>query len=284
MAERDWAVVIGAGALGTAVARQLAQRYPVLLADLDFGRAETQAVALRSDGAEVMAVGCDVTNTKSVDRLATFVKDHGGMRVLAHVAGLAPAMGAFDAITLVNLVGPTLVTEALLPCANPGAAAIMISSLGAHLSRFPEEVVDILRQYAGALDLSERLRRVIGDAQATPNVAYQLSKFGLLMLCRRQAARWAERQGRIVSLSPGIIATPMGGREFDTNPVKQRMYKMSPMKREGTMIEIAEVVDFLASDKASFITGTDILVDGGLSGAMSDVPFGGSPAERIPFS
>jgi NAD(P)-dependent dehydrogenase (short-subunit alcohol dehydrogenase family) len=169
MAERDLAVVIGAGALGTVVARQLAQRHPVLLADLDFDRAETQSAALRSDGAEVMAVGCDVTNAESVDRLATLVKDHGGMRVLVHVAGLAPAMGAFDAITLVNLVGLTLFTEALLPCANPGAAAIMISSLGAHLNTFPEEVVDILRQYAGALDLPERLRggdrRCAGDSE-----------------------------------------------------------------------------------------------------------------------
>lgn len=274
MVTRELAVVIGAGGLGTAIARQLSQHYCVLLADLDEDRAETQAAALCGEGGDVRAARCDVTSAESVGQLAAQVRDHGGFRVLAHVAGLAPAAGSFDAIVKVNLVGPALVTQALLPHANPGAAAIMIASLGAHLATVPTALADLLRSHASANDLPDRLRSVMGKEQATPNAAYQLSKFGLLMLCRREAGRWADRHARILSLSPGMIATPMGAREFATNAVKQQMFARSPMKREGTMQEIADIVDFLASDRASFITGTDLLVDGGLSGALSDVPFG----------
>ncbi|GAA0333183.1 hypothetical protein GCM10009087_49250 [Sphingomonas oligophenolica] len=196
------------------------------------------------------------------------------MRVLAHVAGLSPTMGDFDRIVRVNLVGPALLTEALLPHARPGAAAILIASLGAHIRTFDDDVLNALREGASSLNLPDQLRRLLGDAHADPNTAYQLSKFGLLMLARRRARDWGARGGRIVSLSPGIIATPMGAKEFESNPAKRRLFELSPQKREGTMDEIADVVAFLASAKASFISGTDILVDGGLAGALSDIPFG----------
>jgi NAD(P)-dependent dehydrogenase (short-subunit alcohol dehydrogenase family) len=275
MSREELAVIIGAGGIGTAVARRLSQRYRVLLADLDGERAASGAVMLSQEGGKVAGVKCDVTSAISVRQLAQQVQDQGGLRVLAQVAGLSPTMGDFDRIIRVNLVGPALVTEALLPHANPGAAAIMISSLAAHLGTFPEAVMNLLRESAASIDLPNRLRMIIGDEQATANAAYQLSKFGLLMLCRRRASNWGARQGRIVSLSPGMIATPMGAREFELNPSKRQMFELSPQKREGTMNEIADVVEFLASDRASFISGTDILVDGGLAGAISDVPFGG---------
>jgi len=278
MAVDELAVVVGAGGMGTAIARRLSQQYRVLLADVDEQRAVSAAVMLSEDGGSVSGVQCDVTSSASVARLADEVQSQGGFRVLAQVAGLSPTMGDFDRIIRVNLVGPSLVAEALLPHAKPGAAAIMISSLAAHLCTFPEAVLNVLRDSAASHDLPNRLRAVIGEDRANPNTAYQLSKFGLLMLCRRRAADWGARNCRIVSLSPGIIATPMGAREFQSNATKQRLFELSPAKREGTMNEIADVVEFLASERASFISGTDILVDGGLAGAISDIPFGGKEA------
>jgi NAD(P)-dependent dehydrogenase (short-subunit alcohol dehydrogenase family) len=66
-----------------------------------------------------------------------------------------------------------------------------------------------------------------------------------------------------------MIATPMGAKEFEANEHKRKMFEASPLSREGTMLEIADAVEFLASDKASFISGTDLLVDGGLTGALT---------------
>jgi NAD(P)-dependent dehydrogenase (short-subunit alcohol dehydrogenase family) len=94
------------------------------------------------------------------------------------------------------------------------------------------------------------------------------TKWGILAYARNQAAAWGARGARIVSLSPGLIATTMGALEFEKSPGKRALYEKSPLAREGTMLEIADAVEFLASERASFISGTDLLVDGGLSGTM----------------
>jgi len=267
------AVVVGVGGMGAAVARTLAADYRILLVDIDEQRCAAVADEMRERGAPVDAAQCDITSPKAVTALAERVAREGGVRVLAHVAGLSPTMGDFDSIIRVNLTGAALISDALLPHAVPGAAAILISSLGAHLCGFDDGTLNLLREKAASADLPDLLRRSVGAERADSNMAYQLSKFGLVMLARRRARDWGARGGRIVSLSPGIIATPMGTKEFADNPAKRRLFDLSPQKREGTMEEIADVVAFLASDKASFLSGTDILVDGGLAGALSDVPF-----------
>lgn len=267
------AVVVGAGGMGAAVARALAADYRILLVDIDEERSAAVADEMREAGAHIDTAQCDVTSPGAAMALADRVEREGGMRVLAHVAGLSPTMGNFDSIIRVNLVGPALVSDALLPHAVPGAAAILISSLGAHLCGLDDSILNLLRNGASSPDLPDDLRRSVGDERADSNLAYQLSKFGLIMLARRRAGDWGARGARILSLSPGMIATPMGAKEFAENAAKRRLFDLSPQKREGTMEEIADVVAFLASDKASFLSGTDILVDGGVAGALSDVPF-----------
>ena len=90
----------------------------------------------------------------------------------------------------------------------------------------------------------------------------------LIRMCQRRAATWGARGARILSLSPGLIATPMGALEFQNRPQKYTLLATTPIKREGTMLEIADAVEFLLSDRASFISGIDLLVDGGLAAAM----------------
>lgn len=267
------AVVVGAGAMGAAITRRLARHYRVLVADLDGERAEALAAQLREDGKSAFGLQCDVTNADSVAALARRVRGEGGLNALVQVAGLSPSMGDFDQILRVNLFGPSLVSSALLPEIRPGAAAIMIASLAAHMCSFGLPIEAVLREHASDYDLPERLRALIGGEQTTSNTAYQLSKFGLVMFCRRSAAQWGARGGRILSLSPGLIATPMGNLESASNPAKQKLFEMAPQKREGTMDEIADAVEFLLSDRAAFISGTDLLVDGGLAGTLTDVPF-----------
>ena len=272
---KELAIVIGAGGMGQAVARKLAERYRVLIADINYDQAVSAATSMTNEGASVSAIQCDVTSRESVNALADKVAEEGGFKALVHVAGLSPTMGDFDQIVRVNLVGPALVSNALLPHAQQGAAAILIASLGAHLCTVEAEVSSVLRDFAASDELPDQLRRLLGNDRADANAAYQLSKFGLLMLCRRSAREWGHQGARIMSLSPGIIATPMGAREFDGNPAKRRLFEMSPQKREGTLDEISEVIDFLVSARASFISGTDILVDGGLAGSATDIPFPG---------
>lgn len=265
----DWklAAVVGAGGMGMAVAKRLAQRYRVLLADIDGDRAEAEAAAMREGGCDAEAIACDITSPASVETLAGAVKERGGLGVLAHVAGLSPSGSDFHSILRVNLMGAALTADALLPLAGQGSAAILVASMAAHGIQPGEAELAVLREPA-APDLAEKLAAVMGRERANAGMGYTYAKYGLLLYARRNAAAWGTRGARIVSLSPGLIATPMGAKEFAANEHKRRMFEASPLRREGTMLEIADAVEFLASDRASFISGTDLLVDGGLTAAL----------------
>jgi len=269
-ARPDWslAVVVGAGGMGMAVARRLSQRRRVLIADIDAGRAQAAAEALRSEGADASGIACDVTDPASVAALARVVADQGGFQVLAHVAALAPAVSDFGQIIRVNLTGAALVAEALRPLASAGTAAILIASTAGHNVR-PAEAVEALLRSPTDPDLVEKLTAVLEADEVRPSYAYILSKYAVIAYCRRQAPAWGARGARIVSISPGLIATPMGATTYEKFPEKMRLFERTPLQREGTMLEIADAIEFLASDRASFISGTDLLVDGGLTAAVA---------------
>jgi NAD(P)-dependent dehydrogenase (short-subunit alcohol dehydrogenase family) len=263
------AVVVGAGGLGVAVARRMALSYRVLLADVDGARAEAEAERLRGEGCDVKAFACNITVPQSVDELAAAAAELGGVHVVVQVAGLSPSNGSFRQIIDVNLRGAALVVDAFRTMLPHGGVAILISSLSAH-RYFPKpEMIEILRRPTSA-DLAEQLEALVGVEAAKTGVGYPISKWGMNFLARRQAAAWGERGLRIVSLSPGMIATPMGAREFARSDVKRANYARTPLKRECTMLEITDAVEFLASARASFITGTDLLVDGGVTSVLID--------------
>jgi NAD(P)-dependent dehydrogenase (short-subunit alcohol dehydrogenase family) len=235
----------------------------VLLADRDGEHLERQVVALRSEGHEVHGITCDVVEPDAVRRLAAAAERSGPVRALAHVVGLSPSMADGEMVLRVNLVGPTLVADAFFELAGPGTAAVFVASLAGHLVELtPEETAALgdprAPDFPAAVVAATR-----GELDGAR--AYQLSKAALIRMCRDRAAAWGARGARIVSLSPGLIATPMGALEFAAQPEKRRLLPLTPLGREGTMVEIADAVEFLLSDRASFITGIDLLVDGGIS-------------------
>ena len=260
------AVVVGAGGMGLAIARRLGRAHRLLIADRDEAHLARIAETLKVEGHDLRVCSCDVTDPDAVDRLARLAEQEGGLRALAHVVGLSPSMGDWRSIMAVNLIGATLVADAFLPLAGQGMAALFISSLAAYLPWPDEERLALFGEplTPGFLD---RLATTLGD-EATSVTAYSDSKAALIRMCQRRAATWGARGARILSLSPGLIATPMGALEFQNRPQKYTLLATTPIKREGTMLEIADAVEFLLSDRASFISGIDLLVDGGLAAAM----------------
>jgi NAD(P)-dependent dehydrogenase (short-subunit alcohol dehydrogenase family) len=267
--EMPLAVVIGVGGMGAAIARRLGQHYRLLLTDLNAERLEAVATTLRDEGCNVATTVCDITNAASVQQLAQTVSQTGPLRVLAHVAGLSPSMADWRTIMKVNLIGARLIADALLPLAQAGTAAIFIASLAAHVMTPSDAVLHVLHDPL-ATDFLDKLAAAHG-AEMTPTLAYVFSKNELVRLCQREAWAWGQRKARIVSLSPGLIATPMGALEFKKLPAKFDMLANTPLGRQGGMLEIADAVEFLASDRASFISGIDLLVDGGLNAASRHI-------------
>jgi len=234
-----------------------------MIVDKDAARLSVLRAEMIAAGYDVEVMAGDITDGGSVADLAAEI---GPWRTLVHVAALSPSMGDFRTVLSVNLVGARNVEQSFASTATGGSAGIFISSLAAHAPPPEDAIIELLDDGPSA-DVAERLEALLENASSTD--AYRLSKFALNRMCRRRAAAWGAQGARILSLSPGLIATPMGALEFKGSPQKLAMYAQSPLQREGTILEVAATVAFLASSQASFITGTDILVDGGLAAALA---------------
>lgn len=211
--ELPFAVVVGAGGMGMAIARRLGYGARLLLVDRDAGHLDRQAAALRTEGHDVLTRICDVASQEDVAELGRFAKDNGPIRTLAHVVGLSPSMGDFRTLIAVNLIGARRVAETFVEIVESGACAIFISSMAGHMRSFSPALEAILDAPLEP-GFTERLEAEL-DEELTSSLAYLLSKSTLNRMCRRKASDWGRRGARIVSLSPGLIATPMGALEFE---------------------------------------------------------------------
>jgi NAD(P)-dependent dehydrogenase (short-subunit alcohol dehydrogenase family) len=214
-------------------------------------------------------VQVDVTDAVGVGALRDSVASEGALRAVAHAAGVSPTMADWQTVVRVDLVGTALLADALTPLVVQGTAMVCFASMAAQLAAGAvDPAVDAVLDAPLAEQFLDRLRDAAGEMVEDPGGAYSLAKLGVQRLVQREAIAWGGRGGRINSVSPGMIDTPMGRQEFDAQPMMQVMLDMTPLGREGTADELADAVAFLLSDAATFITGTDLLVDGGIVAAL----------------
>ncbi len=251
-----------------AIAQRLAQSHRLVLASLDPDQLERAGGRLHEVGAVCRLFECDITRSTSVQELGRFLSELGSVTALAHVAALSPSMAPWRDIVNVNLAGAALIEEALRPLMAVGGAAVFISSLSAHSPEARPAVLAALDEPL-ASGFLERLESAVGGSMLS-GLGYSLSKLGLNRMVQRQAQAWGHLGARIVSLSPGLIDTPMGNLEDARGgkDSKAQLRSKIPLRRDGTMADIADCVEFLVSRRASYITGIDLLVDGGLAAAL----------------
>jgi NAD(P)-dependent dehydrogenase (short-subunit alcohol dehydrogenase family) len=269
-------VVIGAGGMGQAIARRQASGRRLVLADFDEPALDRTADVLRGEGYRVDAHVVDVSSAQSVTDLAAAAAAAGPVVQVVHTAGLSPAQATADRILRVDLLGVAHVLDAFGAVVAPGCAGVVIASMAGSLSagRLPAELEGAL-----ALTPTEQLLDLPfwGDqAFADPGAAYGVAKRANQLRVQAASLAWGARGARINSVSPGVISTPMGQEELDGESGAQirAMVDASGTERLGTSGDIANAVAFLLGPESSFVTGTDLLVDGGVvaavrSGALS---------------
>jgi NAD(P)-dependent dehydrogenase (short-subunit alcohol dehydrogenase family) len=269
MSDRTVGVVTGAGrGMGLACARQMVETVDTLVVvDRDAAGLDAVADELGSR-AEIVPMGIDVGDPDAVAGLAR-IAEHGSLRAVAHAAGVSPTMAAWRTILQVDLVGTALVIDALTPLVTTGTAAVCFASMAAHLAAANGNAdIDAVLDEPLRPSFADAVADVVGPSIEDSGIAYAWAKRGVQRLVRRTAVSWGRSGGRICSISPGMIDTPQGRQEADAQPAMAMMLEHTPLGRFGTADELAAVVAFLLSDAASFLTGTDVLVDGGVCAAV----------------
>jgi NAD(P)-dependent dehydrogenase (short-subunit alcohol dehydrogenase family) len=265
---RSVLVVIGVGGMGVAIARRLGSGRTVLLADHSPQALAAAEAAL--PGFTVHTAEVDVSSAASVADLVGVAAGLGPVGQVAHTAGLSPSQAGPDMIMKVDLLGVALVLDAFVHVIEPGGAGVVVASVaGLTLPAFPDEH-DAALAWAPAGELLD-LPFTRPEAVTDSTFAYSLAKHANRLRVRAASTAWGERGARLNSISPGVIATPMGREELEgkNGDGIRAMLRVAGVKRPGTPEEIADAAVFLLGDESSYITGTDIVIDGGAIAAMT---------------
>lgn len=269
-ADAPLALIIGCGGMGMGTARALGKRHPLLIVDIDAVRLAAAVETLHLEGYSVSGQPCDITNPEQVKALGRRLNQGHGVRILAHIAAVGAIVKDWRVMMAVDLLGPHLIADAVEPHMVPGGVALFIGSLAGYLP--PNDPrIDALLDAPLQPGFMDAITAILGDNPPWIDT-YAYAKLGMTRLAESRAMAWGARNVRAISVSPGMIDSPMAraqGAYLPSHDGEQREVprteKMEeiPLGREGSLQEVISVLDFLASDAASFINGIDIVIDGG---------------------
>jgi NAD(P)-dependent dehydrogenase (short-subunit alcohol dehydrogenase family) len=261
-------VVTGAGSIGQAIVRRIGAGKHILFADLRIENAESAAKVLSEAGFEVSTAIVDVSSRDSVQSLIKTALAIGNITGLIQAAGVSPSQALPETILKVDLYGTALLLEEFGKVIEQGGAGVVISSQSGH--RLPGLTNEQNNALATTpVDKLLALPMLQPDKITDSLLAYQVSKRGNSLRVMAEAVRWGKRGARINAISPGIIITPLAKDELSGSRGDgyRRMINISAVGRAGTPDEVANVGALLMGTDGAFITGSDFLMDGGVTAA-----------------
>lgn len=240
----------------------------VLITGRNEDKLKSAELELKEAGIEVAYKASDISKKDSIRELFEYGKSLGKIRTVLNSAGVSGGMANTKATFEIDLLGTENLIEESLNVAEEDTVIILIASMMGHVVPPNPDYDKYLANPSepGAIDA------LVEIVQDKSDLAYNFSKRGVHLLVKKYAAPLGQKKARIVSISPGIIMTPMSKKAAEDHPEQmQYMEKITPIGRNGEPEDIANAVSFLADDRASFITGTDLLVDGGLTIKLPEI-------------
>lgn len=263
-AQKDSIVLVGAGQLGLAIARRMANGNKIFVGDWKLENANSITNILKEAGFDAAPFEVDISSKESVLKLINAAKAQGEISMFINAAGVSPSQASIEQILKVDLYGTALLLDEFGKVIKTGGTGVIIASQSGY--RMPALTANEDRLLAttpaeALLDLEILQPKNIRDTLH----AYQMAKRCNVKRVIAEAVKWGKRGARVNSISPGIIITPLALDEINgpRGDFYKNMFAKSPAGRPGTADEVANVAELLLSEKGSFITGADFLIDGG---------------------
>jgi NAD(P)-dependent dehydrogenase (short-subunit alcohol dehydrogenase family) len=260
--------LLGAGSMGTAIVRRIAAGKKILLGDISEKNLEKVSHDFEYSGYDVVTMTVNALEKESVEAFARKAASLGPVMFFIDTAGASPNQAKPEHILKLDMVGTGYAVDAFGEVMAPGGAGLIISSQTGYMYNIPHETEQEILN-TPTQDLMD-LPFIRETAMQNSGWAYMIAKrVNHLQAMKAAATTWKARRARINTLSPGVIVTPLAYDEFNAaGEGYQRMIDASAAERTGTSDEIAEAGAFLLGEHAGFITGTDLLIDGGTIAAI----------------
>ena len=259
-------VLIGAGSIGVAIARRTSTGRKLLLADISQANADAAAKVLEDAGFDVAATTVDIASRDSILALVERATALGDVVGVIHAAGVSPSQASPQKILAVDLHGTAMILEEFGNVIARGGACVVIASQSGH--RLPALAADEDKALATTPAHDLLALPMLQPAAVRDSLhAYQLAKRGNVLRVKAEAVRWGRRGARVNAISPGIIITPLANDELSgpRGAGYRRMIDLCPVGRAGTPDEVGHVGALLMGPDGAFITGSDFLMDGGVT-------------------
>lgn len=262
--KKDVMLWTGAGQIGMAIARRMGSGMKIVVGDKKLENAQKIAEIMNSAGFDAEPTEMDISDRSSIKALIEKGLGYGNIKMLVNAAGVSPSQASIETILKVDLYGTAVLLEEVGKVISEGGVGVTISSQSG--KRMPQ----LTAEEDALIACTETEKLLELDILKPENIrdtlhAYQMAKRCNEKRVMAESVKWGERKARINSISPGIIVTPLAIDEFNgpRGDFYKNMFAQCPAGRPGTADEVANAAELLMSEKGAFITGSDLLCDGG---------------------